>query len=130
MWNNSDISASEIIADIMKAKKVIEMQQFFSMNRKTKEKVFKGSAEYDEMVVEDERVPDNMIISFDPSPDCSVVPEFIKVIDMTKRGHSLTENQGAGRRNTSLIQEYTGNRTERRAAAKERRRAEKRRNKH
>ena len=78
--------ASDIISDILKAKEAIEKQRFFTMNRNTKEKVFKGSAEYDEMIVEDESAPDDLIISFNPSPSCgSGAPEFIKVIDTAEK---------------------------------------------
>ena len=71
----------------MKAKEAIAAQRFFTMNRKTKEKVFRGSAEYDEMIVENESVPDDLIISFNPSPSCgSGAPEFILFFVCELRG--------------------------------------------
>ena len=130
MWNNSEISASDIVFDIMEARGTIKAQQFFTMNRKTKETVFRGSAEYDVMIVEDERVPDDLIISFNPSPDCSTVPEFIKVVDMAESDCSSSVSWAPGKGKLSPVQEYSGNRKERRAAERQRKKAEKRRNKH
>lgn len=119
--------ASDIISDILKAKEAIEKQRFFTMNRNTKEKVFKGSAEYDEMIVEDESVPDDLIISFNPTPDCSAVPEFIKVIDISETVSKLAVKREDG---IPTVETYSGNRKQRRAAERERRRTEKRRNKY
>lgn len=125
-WNG----ASDIISDILKAKEAIQAQRFFTMNRKTKDKVFKGSAEYDEMIVENEGVPDDLIISFNPSPDCSAVPEFIKVVDVTQNDCSSFVRQVVRKDGIPEIKTYSGNRKERRAAERERRRAKKRRNKY
>lgn len=122
--------ASDIISDILKAQEAIQAQRFFAMNRKTKEKVFKGSAEYDEMIVENEGVPDDLIVSFNPAPNCSDRPEFIKVVDVTQNDCPSLICHTAREDGIPEIKTYSGNRKERRAAERARRRAEKRRNKY
>ncbi len=122
--------ASDIISDILKAQEAIQAQRFFAMNRKTKEKVFKGSAEYDEMIVENEGVPDDLIVSFNPAPNCSDRPEFINVVDVTQNDCPSLVRQTAREDGIPEIKTYSGNRKERRAAERARRRAEKRRNKY
>ena len=124
-WNGT--SASDIIFDIMKAKEAIAAQRFFTMNRKTKEKVFRGSAEYDEMIVENESVPDDLIISFNPSPPCgSGAPEFIKVIDTAEKDcSSFVSCAATNKERLPAVQGHSGNRKQRRAEERARRRAKK-----
>ena len=121
-WNGT--SASDIILDIMKAKEAIVAQRFFTMNRKTKEKVFRGSAEYDGMIVENESVPDDLIISFNPSPSCSFgAPEFIRVIDTAEKDcSSFVSCMVTNKDRLSPVQGHSGNRKQRRAEERARRR--------
>ena len=124
-WNGT--SASDIIFDIMKAKEAIAARRFFTMNGKTKEKVFRGSAEYDEMIVENESVPDDLIISFNPSPSCgSGAPEFIKVIDTAEKDcSSFVSCAATNKERLPAVQGHSGNRKQRRAEERARRRAKK-----
>lgn len=97
IWSKDDITAADIIFDIMRMKEAVKMQSFYSMNQNTKFKVCRGSAEYDSMIVVDERIPDDLIVSFDPSSH-----EHIKLIQVSEKPSSRqrynhtgeTENSG------------------------------------
>ena len=90
-------------------------------------KVFRGSAEYDEMIVENESVPDDLIISFNPSPSCgSGAPEFIKVIDTAEKDcSSFVSCAVTNKDRLPAVQGHSGNRKQRRAEERARRRAKK-----
>ena len=111
IWQKDDITAADIIFDIMRMKEAVKMQSFFSMNQNTKFRVFRGSAEYDNMIVVDERIPDDLIVSFGPSSH-----EHIKLIQVSKKPSSYS----------SEIQPYRGNRKQRREAERANRRRMKR----
>lgn len=111
IWPKDDITAADIIFDIMRMKEAVKIQSFFSMNQNTKLKVLRGSAEYDNMIVVDERIPDDLIVSFDPSSH-----EHIKLIQVSEKP-SIQPPE---------VQPYRGNRKQRREAERANRRRAKR----
>lgn len=110
-WNNT--TASDVVSDILKMRENIKVQKFFAMNKATKEKVTHGSPVYDDILVENNSIPDDIIVSFRPSPHGTMVPDFINTFRLSEG--KLPE-----------IKQYEGNRKQRREAKKEQKRRMKR----
>ena len=72
-------------------------------------------------------VPDDLIISFNPSPSCgSGAPEFIKVIDTAEKDcSSFVSCAATNKERLPAVQGHSGNRKQRRAEERARRRAKK-----
>ena len=111
IWSKDNITAADIIFDIMRMKEAVKAQSFFSMNQNTKFKAFGVSAEYDSVIVVDERIPDDLIVSFDPSSH-----EHLKLIQVSEKP-SIQPPE---------VQPYRGNRKQRREAERANRRRMKR----
>ena len=108
-----DNSAFDIVSDILKMKANTHIQQFFAMNKATKEKVTHGSKIYDDIMIENNGVPDDIIISFNPSPYATGNQEFISTFRLSEK--KLPE-----------IKPYEGNRKQRREAKRKQKRKMKR----
>ena len=103
-----DNSAFDIVSDILKMKANTHIQQFFAMNKATKEKVTHGSKIYDDIMIENNGVPDDIIISYATGNQ-----EFISTFRLSEK--KLPE-----------IKPYEGNRKQRREAKREQKRKMKR----
>ena len=110
-WN--DTTAADVISDILKMKEYAENQRIFVMNNATKEKVTHGTTDYDDIMIENNGVPDDIIISFNPSPYATGNQEFISTFRLSEK--KLPE-----------IKPYEGNRKQRREAKREQKRKMKR----
>lgn len=107
-----DNSAFDIVSDILKMKASIKIQKFFAMNKATKEKITRGSTVYNDIILENDCIPDDIIVSFNPSTDGYGVPEFINTFRLSEK--KLPE-----------LKPYEGNRKQRREAERANRRRKK-----
>lgn len=110
-WQKDSITASDIISDITRAKETLEKQSFFRLNQNTKSKLLGESTEYDSIIVVDEKIPDDLIVSYNPSSY-----DHTKLIQVSEK-QSIKPPE---------VRPYIGNRKQRREAERKKRRMMKR----